>query len=202
MKVRIWWLYLSFASGFLLAMWASELGVHWRNEEIHVAAPKLHFIAGQSLTRLKNGAAVPFDFQLQLWADTRVNLIGRAVERFVVSYDVWEEKYSVTKLRGSASARENKTVSNLSANAAEAWCIDNIGLPPSGLRGDQPFFVRLEIRSTDPRRDDSGLMGESGVSLSRLVELFSHPAAPEQQKWAIETGPMKLDDLRRTTRGS
>lgn len=201
MKVRLWWLFLSFASGFLLAMWASEMGVHWRNEELHVAAPKLHFLSGPSLTRLKNGTAVPFDFQLQLWAESRTNLIGRSVERFVVSYDVWEEKYSVTKLRGSLSARENKIVSNLTANAAESWCVDNIALPAAGLRADQPFFVRLEIRSVDPKRD-TGLVGESGVSLSRLVELLSHPASPEQQKWAVEAGPLKLSDLRRSPRGS
>ena len=201
MRIRLWWMFLSFASGFLLAMWASEMSVHWRNEEIHVVAPKLHFISGVSLKRLQDGAAVPYDFQLQLWAGSRSNLAARAVERFVVSYDVWEERYRVTKLRGSPAAPENKTVSNLSASAAEAWCVDNIGLPASNLRPEEPFYVRLEVRGNDPKRDN-GLVGESGVSLSRLVELFSHPAAPEQQRWAVEAGPLKLDDLRRVTRGS
>ncbi len=133
---RAAWLILSFASGFVFAMLASEIAVHWRNEEIHVAAPKLHFISGNSLNRLKDGAAVPFDFQLMVWSASRSVPLGRAFERFVVSYDVWEEKYSVTKLRGIVTARENKTVSNLTATAAEAWCIDNIAVPAAGISND------------------------------------------------------------------
>jgi len=69
-------------------MWAAEVGVHWRHEEIHVSAPKLHFIAGNSLDRLKNGSAVPFDFQLLVWGESRGNPMARALERFVVSYDL------------------------------------------------------------------------------------------------------------------
>ena len=182
-------------------MWAAEVGVHWRNEEIHVSAPKLHFITGNSLDRLKNGGAVPFDFQLLVWGESRGNPMARALERFVVSYDLWEEKFSVTQLRGSVAARENRSISHLSATAAEAWCIDNIGVPATGLRGDQPLYVRLEVRSVE-NKQGPGLVGETGISLSRLVEVFSHPARPEQQRWAVEAGPLKLDDLKRGARGS
>jgi hypothetical protein len=195
------WIVLAFASGFALALWAAEIAVHWRNEEIHVSAPRLHFISGSSLERLKNGAAVPFDFQLLMWSDSKQTPLGRALERFVVSYDLWEEKFSVTKLRGSAGARENQSLSHLSANAAEAWCIDNISLPSPRLRGDQPFYVRLEVRSVDGR-ERPGLIGEAGISLTRLIEIFSHPARPEQQRWSYESGPLRLDDLKRTSRGS
>lgn len=182
-------------------MLASEIAVHWRNEEIHVVAPKLHFISGNSLSRLKDAAAVPFDFQLVVWSGSRSVPLGRAFERFVISYDVWEEKYSVTKLRGSAAARENKVVTNLSANAAEAWCIDNIAVPAAGIANDQPLYVRLEVRSTEPK-PATGLVGESGISLPRLIDLFSHPARPEQQRWAVEAGPLKIEDLKRAAHGS
>jgi hypothetical protein len=182
-------------------MLASEMAVHWRNDEIHISAPKLHFITGASVDRLKNGSAVPFDFQLLLWSESRANPLSRALERFVVSYDLWEEKYSVTQLRGSAAARENRTVSHLSATAAESWCIDNIGLPVKGLRDNQPFYLRLEVRSVE-QKQEPGLMGESGISLTRLIDVFSHPALSGQQKWAIEAGPLKLDDLKRSAPGS
>jgi hypothetical protein len=201
MRIRAWWWIASFASGFLLAMWASEINVHWRNEEIRVSAPRLHFISGGSLDSLKNGSAVPFDFQLQLWAGSRTVPLSRALERFVVSYDLWEEKYSVTRLRGSPGAPENQTASHLSANAAESWCVDNMALPASGLRGDQPFYVRLDVRAVEPRQG-SGLISESGISLTRLIEVFSHPARPGQQKWTFEAGPLTLDDLKRSARGS
>jgi hypothetical protein len=195
------WIAASFVSGFLFAMWAAEISVHWRNEEIHVSAPSLHFIAGSSLDRLKNGAAVPFDFQLLLWADSRNTPAARALERFVISYDVWEEKYAVTKLRGSAAARENKTSSHLTAKAAEAWCIENIALPAGNLPSGRPVFVRLEVRSVETRQS-KGLVSDSGVSLTRLIEVFSNPVRGDQQHWAVESGPIKLEDLKRSARGS
>jgi len=195
------WLLLAFGSGFALALWAADIAVHWRNEEIHVSAPRLHFLTGGALDRLKNGATVPFDFQLLMWTESRANPIGRSLERFIVSYDLWEEKFSVTKLRGSVAARENKTMSHLTANAAEAWCIDNVALAAAPLRGSDTFYVRLEVRSDDSRQGPS-LMSESGVSLTRLIELFSHPARPEQQRWSYDSGPLRLDDLKRSTRGS
>lgn len=182
-------------------MLASEIAVHWRNEEIHVAAPKLHFIAGSALERLKNGATVPFEFQLVLWSDSRSKPLANAIERFIVSYDLWEEKYAVTRLRGSALARENKTVSHLSAAAAEAWCVDNIAVTSSGIRGDLPLYVRLDVHSGDPARS-SGIVGDAGISLPRLIEALSHPIQPGQQRWSVEAGPLKLNDLKRAAQGS
>jgi hypothetical protein len=181
-------------------MFAAEMAVHWRNDEIHVTAPKLHFLSGSALDRLKNGNTVPFDFQLSLISD-RAGSQFRSAERFLVSYDLWEEKYSVSRQRGTVSARENLTVSHLSANAAESWCIDHIALRTPTLSAGETFRVRLEVRGSEPRQEP-GLVSETGVSLTRLIEVFSHPARPEQQRWAVESGPMKLDDLRRTSSGS
>jgi hypothetical protein len=200
-RIRPWWIVLSFASGFLFAMWAQELAAHWRNDEIHISAPNLHFITGPSLDRLKNGAAVPFDFQLTASLESRGGPIARALERFVVSYDLWEEKYSVSKVRASTPVRDAASVSHLSVQAAEAWCVGQIALPTSSLRNDQPFWLRLELRSIEPKQS-AGVVGDSGISLTRLIDVFSHPLRPEQQRWAIESGPFKLDDLKRASRGS
>lgn len=191
-------------SGSLLAMAAQELAVHSRNSELHVSAPKLHFLSGASLDRLKNGAAVPFDFQLSIFADSNANLYDRALERFVVSYDLWEEKYSITKLWGAASmrgssvqrARERRTVSHLTAEAAESWCLDNIALSTTGFDPNRQFWVKLEVRSADSR-DGAPLVGESGISISRLIDLFSHPPRSGQQRWALEKGPIRLADVGR-----
>lgn len=199
--VKPWWLIVSFASGFLFAMWAEDLAVHWRNDEIHVTAPKLHFLSGQALNRLKNGAAVPYDFQLSVWTEQRPSPIGRVAERFVISYDLWEEKYSVTKIRPNAPLREGLSISHLSAAAAENWCVDHIAVPAAGLSGTQPFRVKLEVRTVEPKQA-AGVMNESGVSLSRLIDVFTHPVRPDQQRWALEAGPFKLDDVRRSVRGS
>lgn len=190
------------------AMAAEELAVHWRNEELHVSAPNLHFITGQALSRLENAESVPFNFKLSLYADSRNSLFDSTAQRFIVSYSIWEEKYWITKVRGGASLRhpayvssrdalrEARTASNLSARAAEAWCMDNISLPSEGLRDDQPLWLRLEVRSADAS-EDSGLVSDAGISLRRLIELFSRPPRREQQQWVREAGPIHLADLKR-----
>ncbi len=85
------------------------------------ARPTLHFLTGKSLSRLHDGAAVPFDFQLIIAAGSKNNVVARSLERFTVSYDVWEEKFSVVRVRDF-----RRSGMRLSASSAEAWCLDNI----------------------------------------------------------------------------
>src|ERR1051326_9168696 len=83
----------------LSRLWASELlSVTWDGDDLHVSAPQLHFLAGKPLDRLKDGAAVVFLSQLTLTTDKFSTSLRRTPERFVFSYDLWEEKFSVTKL--------------------------------------------------------------------------------------------------------
>ena len=55
----------------------------------------------------------------------------------------------------------------------------------SGRRtaGDRPSFGRENIT-------------DSGISLTSLIEIFSHPAKPPSRT-GLETGPVTLDELRR-----
>jgi len=99
------WFIAALCAGLLLAMSAEELVLHARDDELQISAPRLHFLTGPSLDRLKNGASVNYDFQLSLSLGSRTNLFDRAVERIGVSYDVWEEKYKVTRLSGSSTLR-------------------------------------------------------------------------------------------------
>ena len=191
-------------------VWADELAVHPEDDELHIEAPQLHFITGSSLERLKNGVSVPYDFQLSLSLDSPTNLYDRAVERFAISYDLWEEKYSVTRLSTSTSLRggmsrrlrERRSASHLSASAAETWCLDNVGLPISGIDPQRMFWLRLEVRSADPKTVPP-LFDDSGISLTRLIDLFSHAPHAGQQHWTLETGPMRLSAIRKPVgRGS
>jgi hypothetical protein len=38
---------------------------------------------------------------------------------------------------------------------------------------------------------------ETGVSLSRLIEIFSRPARDPQARWTEEAGPLRLADIQR-----
>lgn len=211
MRWKAWWLVLAGPAGVLIAMAAEDLVVHSQDDELRIVAPRLHFITGASLDRLKNSAAaVSYDFQLSLSLDTRTNLFDRAVQRIAVSYDIWDEKFSATRLSGSSTLRgaiprrshERRTVSNLTGQGVENWCIDNLAVSTSGLGASQFVWVRLEVRPVAPK-EEPPLFGDAGVSLTRLIDLFSHPPRPGQPRWTLEAGPLRLSDIRRPgARGS
>ena len=203
------WFIAALCAGLLLAMSAEELVLHARDDELQISAPRLHFLTGPSLDRLKNGASVNYDFQLSLSLGSRTNLFDRAVERIGVSYDVWEEKYKVTRLSGSSTLRgavsrrshEWRSASDLTAAGAETWCLSDLAVSTGGIAPSQSLWVRLEVRSVDPK-ESAPLFGDAGMSLARLIDLFSHPPRSGQQRWTLEAGPVRLSEIRSMTRGS
>jgi hypothetical protein len=181
---------LLLASSLCLGLWAEELFLRSTGDSIHISAPKLHFLTGRPLERLKNGNAVTYDFQLSILSESRIPLLPRTFERFVFSYDLWEERFSVSRTRNPQSR-----ASHLTASAAEAWAIDNISFSPRGVPPNQPIFLKLEIRAADPK-DERLLNDDSGVSLSALIEIFSRASkAHEAQYWKLETGPVQLQNI-------
>lgn len=168
-----------------------DLIVRRSGDLIHVTAPRLHFITGKSLQRLHDGAVVPFDFQLSIAAGSRSNVVERALERFTVSYDVWEERFSVVRLRDF-----RKSASNLSANAAESWCLENILARVSTLPADREFWARLEVRSAEPKEPSSSPYADAGISITTLIGVFSRPPWPAQDHWSLESAAFRLADLK------
>jgi hypothetical protein len=174
------------------SLWAAErLSVTWDGDDLHVAAPQLHFLAGKPLDRIKDGDSVVFLTQLTLTTDNFTTSLRRTPERFVFSYDLWEEKFSVTKL-----GEGQRTVAHLSANAAEAWCLDNVAISSTGLPQDRPFWLRFELRAAEPK-DEAAVIGESGLNLTRLIEIFSRRPRDQQPQWTADAGPLRLGDLKR-----
>jgi len=177
----------------LLGLSASseDLFVRRFADQIHVLAPRLHFLTGKSLERLKDGATVPFDFQLSIAAGFKSNFVGRpAVERFILSYDVWEEKFRVVRLRDF-----RKSAAGLSAVAAESWCLENLLVPAAGLPADKELWARLDIRTAEPR-DPVPSTADSGISIPALIQLLSRPPRPQQDHWTLESAAFHLADLR------
>jgi hypothetical protein len=171
---------------------APELVVRRAGEELSVSAPRFHFLTGKALDRLHDGVAMPFDAQLSLFSASHPSPLGRTVDRFVFSYDLWEEKFSVVRLR-----EPRLSVSHLTAAAAEAWCLESLRMPINGLDPNGNFRLSLELRSEEPK-EANPLLGEPGISLSALIEVFSRPARNLQQKWTIESSPFRLLDFRKT----
>ncbi len=174
----------------LVGMTVSSQGLlpHHVAGDIRVTAPTLHFLTGQSLSRLRDGAAVPFDFQLIITSGSKNNVVARALERFTISYDVWEEKFSVVRVRDF-----RRSGMRLSASSAESWCLDNIVVAAAGLPTGQQLLARLEIRSAESKEP---LATSSGINLATLIEIFSRPSRPEQDRWSVESAPFQLSDLK------
>ena len=192
---RRWWLLVSLSATLSPGLAAPLLQVRRDGDDIRVSAPHLKFLTGKPLERLKDGASVTFLAQLSLSTDVNALAIKRAVDRFIVSYDLWEEKFSVAKTGPDA-----RSISHLSSSAAESWCLENLAVGIDSMPPDKPFWIRLEVRAEEPK-DQAWVVGESGINLTRLIEVFSNPARSQQPHWEAEAGPVRLQDLKKQGRG-
>ena len=123
------WLLAGLASPVFSVRAAESLEVKYDGDTLHLSAPTLHFLIGKPLERLKDGASVAYVAQVTLFRDDHVTELKRRQGRFVVSYALWQEKFSVTML--STAATPARSVDGLSAAAAEAWCLDCLAGPPT-----------------------------------------------------------------------
>jgi hypothetical protein len=196
---RRWWLLASLSAPFAAALGASQLEVRLENGTmIRVSAPGFQFLSGKPLERLRNGSSVSFLGQLSLSTDANRTVQQRALTRFALSYDIWEEKFSAVRYPLSRIEEASRKSSPLTETAIQSWCLDSMAVDASTVGLDQPVWVRLELRVEDAR-DTGGLIGEPGISISRLIDLFSRPARPSQDHWQLDAGPFRLLDLKRKT---
>src|SRR3954447_2226824 len=173
------------ASAACICVLTQDLLLRSSGEQVRVAAPRLHFLTGKPLERMRNGNSVTYDMQLIIYADNRQAILRRAFERFVVSYDLWEEKFSATRMR-----TDRTSAAHLTADAAESWCLDHLSVPTAGLAVDKPVYVRLDVRAQEPR-DKRSSEDDDGISLSRLIEIFSKAGTPGSgAQWRAEAGPV------------
>lgn len=181
--------YLVVALAAIPDLRAQELQLAWNGRELRAAAPQLRFLTGKALERARNGNSVAFDMQLSVLAGTSV--LARTAERFLISYDLWEERFAVVRL-----ARDNqpqKSASHLAQTAAESWCLDNLVLPTEKLDPNRQVIVQLDVRAEDAR-NSAQLIGEPGISLTALIEIFSRPSRSQQARWTLQRGPLRIAD--------
>jgi hypothetical protein len=183
-----------------LAAASQEVEVRLLNDRLQVSAPGLHFLTGKPLEQLKNGASVAFDIQLSVLTltDSRQTVLHRSFDRFVLSYDVWEEKFSIARMRSTSNS-----ALNLTASAAEAWCVSRFQLLTANLPADKPLWVRIDVRANEGRdRRLAEAEPDEGFSLSALIDLFGRTARPRAgaSQWRAESAPFQLAALRRQSR--
>jgi len=188
------WLLAGVGVALYSARGADSLAVTYDGDNLHISDSGLHFLNGKPLARLKDGASVVFLSELTVFSDRGVTILRRSpVGRFVVSYDIWrEDHFSVTAL-GLAT----RSAGSLPAAALETWCLENMAVSVAGIAPDQPFWLRLEIRTGDPI-DLSRILGDPGISLRSLVVLLGRKPGADDPQWVREAGPLRLADLVRT----
>jgi hypothetical protein len=194
MRHRFLFAYLLFVALLWPAVAAAQnLEVRLEGTQLRISASGLNFITGDALKRLQDGASVTFTFRLGTHASRNSAPTDLVTTRFVVSYDLWEEKYAVT--RAGAGPR---SISYLSLAAAEKWCMDLLSLPITGMSEDAPFWVTLEYRTEDPATPSGGAEN-SRATLGALIDVFSQRPGRQQLSGRREAtgGPFRLSDLRR-----
>ena len=166
---------------------AQSIGVRAERDAMHVQASMFSFIKGQPLARLKDGRSVRFDFELTVFAKPGGPTVAQSRESFVLSYDLWEERFAVRQL-----GPPPRSLSYLTARDAETWCLDRLSVPLTTLGRlgrDAPLWIRLEYRvarEEAPRSDD-----DTGLTLLGLVDRLSQRRTDELRE-VVDAGPLLL----------
>ncbi len=189
------WLLAGLGIPLLRARADEPLVVSFDGDNIHVKAPGLHFLTGKPLERLKAADTVVFDSQITLFTDERhTTIFHRPVtERLIFSYDLWEEKFSVT-VRGAP----NRSRSLLTLSQAEDFALSELAVTALGLAPDRPFWLQFEL-SARSTKDLSSAVGDSGISVTGLlIDWLSRKPGVDNPYWTGRAGPFRLSDLPRT----
>ncbi len=179
---------LAFIGSLAVAAQAPRLTITRVGNAIAAGAPDLGVIKGEALSRLKDGRTVRIEFDLAILPGPGGRAAARGRATFVLSYDLWEERFAVTR-----PGPPPQTSSYLTAAAAEAWCLQHVTIPIDALGAlrDAPFWIRLEYRVLDgepaPAADDT-----AGISLRALIDLFSRRARTGAVTHAVEAGPFRI----------
>jgi hypothetical protein len=189
------WLLSGLAFPLFRARAAETISVSYDGDNLRPVAPNVHFLAGSLLDRLKDGETVTYLSWLSLFSIDRGDPLRMRMDRFLVSYDIWEQKFKVTVPGPALRAR-----AGLSGPQAEAWCLENMPISAAGLAPDALFFLRLELRgATQKDFSAPAAEGGAGISLRALIELFGRKAGPGDPRWGpFETARQRLADLLRT----
>jgi len=169
---------------------SQPLAVERQGDRLVISAPQLHFLAGKPLEQLHDGASVTYVIALTLTADQSRVPVLRIQRRFIVSFDLWEEQFSVVDADPPGSS-----ASHVSARKAEAWCLENMVVPLQALPAEKSFVIKLECWRAE-KGEESG--GESGspLTLAGLIDALSRKGHPPPARWEALSGPLRLADLR------
>lgn len=159
------------------------------NETLQVRAPEFRFLQGRVLTQLRDGRTARLDVRLELLGRANGPVIAQTEQAFNVSFDLWEERFAVTRLGQPA-----RSVSHLTSTAAEAWCLENVTIAASAIQPDRrnAVWMRLVLKAREdaPARQTDE---ESGFSIRILIDALGRRDARDAQPPVLEAGPFNVN---------
>jgi hypothetical protein len=167
---------------------AQALTVDVVGDALKIRAPAFSFLTGDPLARLKDGRSVRVELAALVLAAPGKSPAAATRRIFALSYDLWEERFAVT-----AVDSRSQSASHLVLAAAEAWCVEQLGVPVRALGAlgrDRPFWVRLEYRMLDG--DAPAEPADSRYTLQGLIDALSRRRKAESSPHALEAGPFRL----------
>jgi hypothetical protein len=158
-------------------------------ERLRLSAPQFHFLQDATLQQLHDGRSVTYVFTVILLVERGDARAARTVRHVVFSYDLWEERFSV-----SQADEPKMSASHLTAAAAEAWCLDLLSLPARVAPADKTFVVKLDCSLKEEPADAGD--APSATTFTGLIDLFSRKARAAPPRWEAVSLPMRLADLK------
>jgi hypothetical protein len=185
------WLLAGLALPLFRARAAGNLSATYDGDNLYPAAPDFHFLTPKVVARLRDSADTQaFISQLTIFGgQDDASIIRQTHKRLIVSYSIWEETFTVA-IPGLHSQE------GLSAAKAESWCLENLAISASGLDPIKPFRMRFELRSVR-RQDLSRVIGDMGISLVSMIDIFSRKAGAGEETWTLNTDWLRLFELPR-----
>jgi hypothetical protein len=188
------WLLAGLSMPLSLASAESAITVSYDGDSVHPLAPNLHFLTGKALERLRDADTVVYVATLLLLTIDRSEALNQTYGRFILSYDILEEKFKAVVAEPVEHSR-----SGMTAAQAEKWCLDNLSIKTAGLAQDRPFFLRLEMRAAGPKEPFDNVMANP---VRAVLEMFIRRAGPGEQHWGpFDSRPLRLSDLIRASAG-
>lgn len=156
---------------------------------LQVQAPGFGFIEGAVIERLRDGRSVRVELELIVLEQPRGAAVAQTRQSYALSYDLWEERFAVTRV-----GTPPRSISHRNAKNAEAWCLEQLTVPLTALGRlgrDAPFWVRLAYRVQDAAAADP--TSDEGLTLSALIDRLSRRREQTQTERTVEAGPFRLN---------
>ncbi len=165
----------------------SSLAVGRRGDRLYMTAPHLHFLVAKPLEQLQNGASVTYEFVLAAAGASSGRPFYTQQEAFVVSFDLWEERFSVVP-----TSPRLHSGSHLTAAEAEAWCVDALSVPLSVLPPEKSFVIKLtcQVAANESDADTHPL------TLAGLIDVFSRKGHEAPMRWEAVSASLHRADLK------